>query len=118
MRLFSRGVTVQSLPRSRLEVIEATLFLELPVSLLAPPAGLDGTGQLCEPHFRGKFAEVAFALIGGAALADQPYLFAGKILLSTDPLRRAARHVSAKRPPRRSDPLHAALRGRPYPLPR
>jgi hypothetical protein len=57
------GVSVKSLPRSPLEVIEAELFLQLLMGLLA----------------------------------DQPDLFAGKMLLSeiADPLRRAICHPHA-----------------------
>jgi hypothetical protein len=74
------GVSVKSLPRSPLEVIEAELFLQLLMSLLADPAGLDGTGQLLERCVGGQIAEVVFAFASGAVLAGQPYLFAGKIM--------------------------------------
>ena len=60
----------------------------------------------------GQIAEVVFALTGGAVLADQPYLFAGKMLLAeiTDPLRRAVRHPHAHgSKARRELALRAAL---------
>jgi hypothetical protein len=72
-------------------VIEANLFLQLLMGLLAYPPGLDGTGQLPERRVGGQIAKVVFALGSGAMLADQPDLFAGKRLLAevTDALRRA-----------------------------
>ena len=91
------GVSVKSLPRSSLEVIEAELFLQLLMGLLADPAGFDGAGQLPERCVDGQIAEVVFAFASGAVLADQPYLFAGRMLLAeiTDPLRRAVCHPHA-----------------------
>jgi hypothetical protein len=73
------------------------LFLELLVGLLADPTGFDGTVQLFERRVAGQIAEVVFALAGGAMLADQPDLFAGKMLLAkvTDALRRAVSHPHA-----------------------
>lgn len=89
---------MKSQPRSPLEVIEAELFLLLLIGLLADPVGLDGAGQLPERCADGQIAEVAFALAGGAVLADQPHLVAGKMLLAeiTDPRRRAACHPTVR----------------------
>ena len=50
------GVSVKSLPRSPLEVIEAELFLQLLMGLLADPAGLNGAGQLLEQCVGGQIA--------------------------------------------------------------
>ncbi len=71
-------------------MVEAELFLELLVGLLAYPPGFDGTGQLFERRVAGQIAEIVFTLAGGAMLTDQPDLFAGKMLLAkvTDTLRR------------------------------
>lgn len=51
-------------------MIEAELFLLLLIGLLADPVGLDGAGQLPERCADGQIAEVAFALAGGAVLAE------------------------------------------------
>src|SRR3990167_4377007 len=72
------GMSVKSLPRSPLEVIEAELFLQLLMGLLTDPAGLDCASQLPERCVGGQIAEVVFAFAGGAVLPDKPYLFAGK----------------------------------------
>lgn len=71
-------------------MIEAELFLELLVGLLADPTGFDGTGQLFERRVAGQIAEVVFALAGGAMLADQSDIFAREMLLAKvmDALRR------------------------------
>lgn len=69
---------MKSLPRSPLKVIEAKLFLELFMGLIADPAGLDGAGQLPERCVGGQIADVVLAFARGAVLTDQPYLFAGR----------------------------------------
>lgn len=48
------GVSVKSLPRSPLEVIEAELVLQLLIGLLADPLGFDGTGHLLERVSAGR----------------------------------------------------------------
>lgn len=64
------GVSVKSLPRPPLEMIEAEFFLQLLMGLLADPPGFDGTGQLLEWGVDRQIAEVVFALTGGAVLSD------------------------------------------------
>src|SRR5262245_41516611 len=82
-------VTMQTLPGSAFEVIEAEFFFQLLVSLFANPSCLDGGCQ--EPQFglRRQVGEIVFLLSRHPVFADQPSLIAGQMLLALvpDPLR-------------------------------
>ena len=56
------GVTVKSVPRSPLEVIEAKFFLQLLMRLFANPAGLDGGCQEVQVRPGGQVIEIVFFL--------------------------------------------------------
>src|ERR1700690_355777 len=73
-------VAVQAMPGSAFEVAEAKFFLELLVGLLADPSRLDRGGERLEAGVVRQVGNVIFALARGAALADQPGLFAWHVL--------------------------------------
>ena len=55
-------VTMKTLPRSSLEVIEAKLLFELLMSLLADPSRFDGGGQGAQVRFGRQVSEIVFLL--------------------------------------------------------
>ena len=73
-------VAVQARPGATLEVVEAELFLELLMRLLADPACLDRSCDLFEQRVGGQVGEIIFAFAGRAMLADHPDLLAGQML--------------------------------------
>src|SRR5260370_7957234 len=75
-----QGVAMKASPRSALEMIEAEFFLELLVRLLAGPAGLDRRGEGFEIGVGGEVGKIIFLLSGRAPLADEPDLFAWRVL--------------------------------------
>src|SRR6266536_3614889 len=56
------SMTVKALPRSSLEVIEAKLFFQLLMSLLADPSRFDGSGQGAQVRFGRQVSEIVFLL--------------------------------------------------------
>src|SRR4030095_11186836 len=84
-------MTMQTLPRSALEVIETEFFFQLLVSLFANPSRLDDARQGAQVHLRRQVGEIVFLLSRYSVFADQPSLVAGQMLLTLvpDPLRRS-----------------------------
>src|ERR1700693_3966361 len=113
------GVTVNPLPGSSFEVIEAEFFLQLLVGLLADPARLDGAGQCLDRRFDWQGREIVFALPTGTTFADQPGLIAGHVLTThvanalSRPVGDAHTHSGEAR---RQAPLGAAAPGNRAPL--
>ena len=54
------GVTMEALPGSSLEVIEAEFFFQLLMGLLAYPPRLDGSGQGAQARAGGQVGEIIF----------------------------------------------------------
>ena len=73
-------VAMQALPRATLEVVEAEFLFELLMRLLAHPARLDGRGERFQIGVGREVHEIVFLFPRGAALADQPGLFARHVL--------------------------------------
>ena len=67
-------VTVKTVPRSSLEVIETEFFLQLLMRLFANPAGLDGGCQAAQARFCRQVGEIVFLLSRDALFADEPSL--------------------------------------------
>src|SRR5215831_6436521 len=84
-------MTMQTLPRSALEVIETEFFFQLLVSLLANPTRLDGGRQGAQVSLCRQVGEIVFLLSRHPVFADEPSLVAGQMLLPLipDPLRRS-----------------------------
>ena len=82
-------MTMQALPGSSFEVIEAELFFQLLVSLLANPSRFDGSRQGVQVGARRQVGEIVFLLPRYPVFTDEPDLFAGQMLLTfvLDPLR-------------------------------
>src|ERR1700747_433334 len=93
-------MTMTSLPRPSLEMVEAELLLQLLVVLLTDPSRLDRGSQAAQIHPGGQVGKIVFLLSGHAVLTDEPSLVAGKVLLTfvPYPLRRP---VSDAHPDRR-----------------
>ena len=92
-------VTMKALPGSSLEVVEAELFFQLLMGLLADPSRLDGGGQGAQVRLGGQVGEIVFLLSGRPVFADQPGLVPRKMLLTLvpDPLRRSVGDPHADR---------------------
>src|SRR5262245_28709216 len=84
-------MTMQALPGSALEVIEAEFFFQLLVSLLANPSRLDGGRQGGQGSLCRQVGEIVFPLSRHPVFADKPSLVAWQMLLAfvPDPLRRS-----------------------------
>ncbi len=80
---------MQALPGSALEVIEAQLFFQLLVSLLANPSRLDGGRQGAQVSLCRQVGEIVFLLSRHPMFPDEPSLVPGQMLLAfvPDPLR-------------------------------
>jgi hypothetical protein len=72
------GVAVQPVPGSPFEVVEPEFLLQLLMSLLADPAGLDGGGEVAQSQRRRQAGEVVFRLSRGAVFTDEPRFVAGR----------------------------------------
>lgn len=68
---------MEACPETAVKMVEAKLFLELLVCLLADPARLDGAGEIPDRRICGQVREIIFALAAGAMIADQPGFFPG-----------------------------------------
>ena len=71
-----QGVVVQPGPGPPLEVVEAELFLQLLVRLLAGPPGLGRRREGLQRRAGGMAGEVVLPLAAAAPLAHQPQLIA------------------------------------------
>ena len=78
-------MTMKTMPRPSLEVVEAELLLQLLVGLLTDPSRLDRGSQAAQIHPGGQVGQIVFLLSGHAVLADEPSLVAGKMLLTFVP---------------------------------
>jgi hypothetical protein len=65
-------------------MVEAKLFLELLMRLLADPSCLDQSCQLLEHRVGGQIGEIVLELAGSAVLADQPDLVTGQMDATAD----------------------------------
>ena len=83
-----QGMPMQPLPGSSLEVIEAQFLFHLLMRLFANPSGFDDRCQPAQFRLRRQVGEIILRLAAGAAFADQPGFFSGKMLLPSvaDPL--------------------------------
>ena len=72
-----QAVAMQTCPRPPFEVVEAELFLELLMRLLADPTCLDGAGEHLQRRLRRQVGEIVFALAVRTVLSDQPDFFTG-----------------------------------------
>src|SRR5580692_10081054 len=86
-----QGVTMEAMPGSALEVVEAEFFFELLMRLFADPSRLDRGGERLEAGVGRQVGKIGFALARGATLADEPGLLARHVLraLVVDALLRA-----------------------------
>ena len=78
-------MTMKTMPRPSLEVVEAELLLQLLMGLLTDPSRLDCGSQAGQIHPGGQVGKIVFLLSGHAVLADEPSLVAGKMLLTFVP---------------------------------
>ena len=78
-------VTMQSVPRSTLEVIETEFFFQLLMGLLANPSRLDRCRQGAQVGLRRQVGEIVFFLSRRTVFADEPSLLAGEMLLPLVP---------------------------------
>ena len=95
-------MTMKTMPRPSLEVIEAELLLELLMGLLTDPSRLDCGSQAAQIHLGGQVGKIVFLLSRHAVLTDEPSLVAGKMLLTfvPYPLRRPVgdAHTDSSKP--------------------
>ena len=95
-------MTMKTLPRPSLEMVEAELLLQLLVGLLTDPSRLDRGSQAAQIHPGGQVGKIVFLLSRHAMLADEPSLVAGKMLLTfvPYPLRRPVgdAHTDSSKP--------------------
>src|SRR5437660_11787349 len=78
-------MTMKTMPRPSLEVVEAELLLQLLMGLLTDPSRLDCGSQAAQIHPGGQVGKIAFLLSAYAVLANEPSLVAGKMLLTFVP---------------------------------
>jgi len=78
-------MTMKTMPRPTLEVVEAELLLQLLMGLLTDPSCLDCGSQAAQIHPGGQVGKIVFLLSGHAVLANEPSLVAGKVLLTFVP---------------------------------
>src|SRR5580704_12585329 len=71
-------MTMKTMPRPSLEVVEAELLLQLLVDLFTDPSRLDRGSQAAQIHPGGQVGKIVFLLSRHALLADEPSLVAGE----------------------------------------
>src|SRR5262245_1270252 len=104
--MVNERMTMKTMPRPSLEVVEAELLLQFLVDLLTDPSRLYRGSQAAQIHPGGQVGKIVckivFLLSGHAVLTDEPSLVAGKMLLTfvPYPLRRPVgdAHTDSSKP--------------------
>src|SRR5215470_19706129 len=78
-------VTMKTVPRPSLEVVETEFLLQLLMGLLTDPSRFDCGSQAAQVHLSRQVGKIVFLLSGRAVLADEPSLVPWKMLLTLIP---------------------------------